>query len=86
MAGKSFLVDPIEALKSRDALRACASCGGTSLGIDPRHPLITFQVERQDIGDAPKMEMLAVICKNCGRLALHDPYILGVLPASSTHS
>ena len=86
MAGKSFIKDPIEALQSRDALGPCPSCGGTNLGIDPKHPLITFQVERRDIGDAPKMEMLAVVCKNCGRLALHDPFILGVLAASSTHS
>ncbi len=86
MPGKPFIQDPIEALQSRDALGACPSCGGTNLGIDPQHPLITFQVDRQSIGESPKMEMLAVICKNCGRLALHDPYILGVLPASSTHS
>ena len=79
MTSKSLIKDPIEALQEKDALPPCPSCGGTSLGIDPQHPLITFSVERQGIGDSPKMEMLTIICKNCGHLTLHDPYVLGVL-------
>ncbi len=79
MTSKSLIKDPIEALQEKDALTPCPSCGGTNLGIDPQHPLITFSVERHGIGDSPKMEMLTIVCKNCGRLSLHDPYILGVL-------
>ena len=79
MTGPTLTRDPIEALQELDALAPCAACGGTQLGIDPKHPLITFQVERHGIGASPKMEMLAILCKNCGRMAFHDPYILGVL-------
>ena len=79
MPSKSLIKDPIEALQEKDALQPCPSCGGTNLGIDPQHALITFSVERHGIGDSPKMEMLAIVCKNCGRLSLHDPYILGGL-------
>jgi len=79
MAGRTLLKDPIKALEDKDALAPCAACGGTALGIDPAHPLITFTVERFAGGDSPKFEMLAVVCKTCGRLEFHDPYVLGVL-------
>lgn len=79
MTSPTLLKDPIEALQEKDALAPCPACGSTSLGIDPAHPLITFRVERHGLGDSPKLEMLTIICKNCGRLSLHDPYVLGVL-------
>ncbi len=79
MPAKPLAKDPIQALQEKDALCPCPSCGGTDLGIDPSHPLISFTVERHGLEASPKMEMLAVVCKNCGRLALHDPYVLGVL-------
>ena len=74
-----------EALKEREAIRACPRCGNDNFSLIDGYFNTPFRVELKGLViGGPSIPAAVVVCKKCGYLSQHALGVLGLLPKSES--